>query len=470
MFEVRDKDLAGRIGRLRVGEWTVETPTIMPVVNPNLRTVEPSELPDFGAEIAITNAYILYRGELRDRALDGGLRSVVDFPGPLMTDSGSFQLSVYGDVEVSSREIVEFQDAVGSDLVTPLDVPTAPGSGRARAEADLEVTQRRIEEAVDLVGERAVAPVQGSTHPDLRERAARDAASTGAGYFCVGAIVPLMERYEYPELVDCVVASKRGLPDSAPVHLFGAGHPASFALAVSMGGDLFDSAAYALFARKGRYLTVEGTKFLEEMAYLPCSCPECSRRDVEEMDEEALARHNLHVTFEELRNVKQHVREGRLAELVAQRARSHPHLLAGWRRYFEHVDWVEARDPAVKRKGVLYTGGETSRRPEVARHNRRLARVEIGPRVLFAPHDADTSRFEDDFDVVKVKPPFAYPSELSETYPCGQSVVPGKPDPETLGVTQDAVDRLIEESDFDQVAYLEFPYGLEVPGEMVGRD
>lgn len=466
MFEVRDKDLAGRIGRLEVGGRTVETPTIMPVVNPNLLTVEPSKLPEFGAEIAITNSYIIYKDEeLRERALEDGLRSVVDFPGPLMTDSGSFQLSVYGDVEVSSEEIVEFQDGIGSDLVTPLDLPTPPGADRERAEEEVEVTRRRIEGAVDAVGDRAVAPVQGSTYPGLRREAAEDAAATGARYFCAGAIVPLMERYRYPELVESVMAVKRGLPDSAPLHLFGAGHPSFFPLAVAMGGDLFDSAAYALFAREGRYLTVEGTKFLEEMEYLPCGCPECVSRDADGMDKEALARHNLHVTFEEIRNVKQHIREGRLAELVSQRARSHPRLLDGWRRYLDHADWVERRDPAVKRKGMLYSGDETARRPEVGRHYRRLGRLDLGPKLLIAHHDADTENHRDDYDdVIVLKPPFAYPQELTETYPCGQSVVPTNSDKETLKTTQKHLRILLQKQGIQELTTLDLPQCLDFPG------
>lgn len=465
MFEVKDKDLAGRIGRLEIGGYTVETPTIMPVINPNIQTIQPSELPEFGAQIAITNSYIIYKNpELRKKALRDGLKSVVDFPGPLMTDSGSFQLGVYGDIDVEPEEILKFQMSIGSDLLTPIDLPTAPGTDREEAARELDITTERIERAVEAAGSRAVAPVQGSTHPDLRREAAERVAATGAQYFCMGAIVPMMERYHYETLVDTIMAARKGLPEDKPIHFFGAGHPSFFALAVAMGADLFDSAAYALFAKEGRYLTVEGTRFLEEMEYLPCACPSCSRSEPGDMSQDDLARHNLHATFREIRTVKQAIREGRLTELVSQRARSHPHLLAGWRRFFDHVDWVEERDPAVKRKGMLFTGDETARRPEVARHNRRLDRVELGKRVLFAPGTADTTDLEETYDVVKVKPPFVYPVALRETYPCGQSVTPGDPYPWTLREAQRAVNRLLEFRDFDEIAYVDFPYGLEIPG------
>jgi len=78
-------------------------------------------------------------------------------------------------------------------------------------------------------------------------------------------MVPLLNSYRYAEVVEAVRAAKRGLDPDAPVHLFGAGHPMMLALAVAAGCDLFDSAAYALMARDGRYLTVSGTEHLEDM-------------------------------------------------------------------------------------------------------------------------------------------------------------------------------------------------------------
>ncbi|MDP2766292.1 MAG: tRNA-guanine transglycosylase, partial [Candidatus Methanoperedens sp.] len=61
IFEITHKSIAGRIGRIETPHGTIETPTIMPVVNPNIQTIKPSELRKFGAEIIITNSYIIYR-------------------------------------------------------------------------------------------------------------------------------------------------------------------------------------------------------------------------------------------------------------------------------------------------------------------------------------------------------------------------------------------------------------------------
>ena len=137
-FEVIHKDIAGRVGKLRVNDKAVRTPALLPVVNPHLPLVTPREMQEMGVEALITNAYIFRRStEYHDRALEEGLHKVLDFDGAIMTDSGSFQLSVYGEVEVSNQETLEFQQAIGSDIIVPLDIPTPPDAGRERAERDL---------------------------------------------------------------------------------------------------------------------------------------------------------------------------------------------------------------------------------------------------------------------------------------------------------------------------------------------
>ncbi|WP_435074626.1 tRNA guanosine(15) transglycosylase TgtA [Halorubrum sp. HHNYT27] len=432
-FEIRDHDAAGRIGRLEVPRAgvTVETPALLPVVNPNVLTVEPSRLrEEFGAEMLITNSYIIRSTDrIRDRVLDQGLHDFLGFDGAIMTDSGSFQLAEYGDIDVTTEEIIEFQRRIGSDVATPVDVPTPPDVDRERAKRELETTERALADAEAAeTGEMLVnAPVQGSTFPDLREAAGRHATATDLDVFPVGAMVPLLNSYRYAEVVEAVRAAKRGLDPDAPVHLFGAGHPMMLALAVAAGCDLFDSAAYALMARDGRYLTVSGTEHLEEMEYFPCSCPVCAERtpaelrtldddpDADASAEQLLAEHNLHVTFEELRRVKAAIRSGTLLDLVDRRARGHPAMLDGYRTLLDHADELERTDP-VSKDAFFYTSHESARRPEVRRHHDRLVRLAVPDRLLLTESNAPSTH---DYDAVwRVKPPFGpFPRALSETYP-----------------------------------------------------
>ncbi len=448
IFEITHKACAGRIGRLETPHGTIETPAIMPVVNPNIQTIKPSELRRLGAEIIITNSYIIYRKpQLRERALSEGLHSLLDFSGPIMTDSGSYQLSVYGEVEVNNAEIVQFQQEIGSDIGVPLDIPTPPDVSWARAESELEITIERAKEALGLKKDMLLAaPVQGSTFPELREKAARRLSEADFDIYPLGAVVPLMESYRFSDLVDVIVASKKGLSPSAPVHLFGAGHPMMFSLAVALGCDLFDSASYALYAKDGRYMTVRGTNHLDELQYLPCSCPVCTSHDAEELiksenREELLARHNLYVTFAEIREVKQAIKEGSLWELVEQRCRVHPQLLNGLKRMLHHSDWLEQFQP-VSGSTFFYSGPESALRPEVVRYRKKLKNLNLKGRVLIRTKMLDN---EYEFDwVLDFKPPFgAYPLELKETYPFNAEVT-DEPDYESLTVALQNTLELIE--------------------------
>ncbi|MDF9745524.1 tRNA guanosine(15) transglycosylase TgtA [Natrinema salsiterrestre] len=453
-FEVRDTDAGGRIGELTIprADTTVETPALLPVINPNLDTISPRRLADeFGAEILITNSYIIHGDDdLRERALEDGLHELLDFPGAIMTDSGSFQLSEYGEIDVTTEEILAFQREIGSDIATPVDIPTPPDVSHERAESDLETTQERLEIAENAeTGEMLVsAPVQGSTYPDLRERAGRHADGTDLDVFPVGAVVPLMNDYRYDDMIDVVAAAKRGLGADAPVHLFGAGHPMMFALAVAMGCDLFDSAAYALYARDDRYLTVRGTRSLDDLDYLPCSCAVCTEHSPDELRalpdgerESELAAHNLHVTFAEIRRIKQAIRAGNLLELVEQRARAHPTMLDGYRTLLDHAAQLERSDP-VSKGSFFYTSHESARRPEVVRHHRRLERLSVPDSLLLTEgNEPRNGEFDDSW---RIEPPFGpFPRALSKSYPL-TAEVPERTDRGALEAAADGVARLAE--------------------------
>ena len=450
-FEILHKDLAGRIGRLVTPHGTIETPTIMPVVNPHLRLIEPVDLKKMGAEILITNSYIINQDEdLKREALESGVHELLGFDGPIMTDSGAFQLSVYGDINVQPLEILKFERSIGSDICVPLDIPTPPDVSRVRTEQELSETKRRLAEARDDWGDckqLLAAPVQGSTYPDLREQAARELRELDFDLYPVGAVVPLMESYRFCDLVDVVAASKKGLGPGAPVHLFGAGHPMMFALAAALGCDLFDSAAYALYARQGRYLTPNGTMHLEKLKYLPCCCEVCQSHTPKELMEDKnrvqlLAKHNLYVTFAEMRKVKQSIWEGSLWELVEMRCRSHPRMIDGLRALARHSPWLEQLDSASK-STLFYLGPESASRPEIINYESRLERIELEGKVLVT--DFNLERGNEEFDHVLIfKPPFGpYPKELAETYPFNAEV-PKKADEAAIQRAHKNLKKLME--------------------------
>ena len=447
-FEILHKDLAGRIGRLSTLHGTVETPLLMPVINPHLPLIPPDELASMGAEMVITNSYIINQDpDLREGAIEQGLHHLLGFPGPIMTDSGAFQLSVYGDIDVLPLEILDFQFAIKSDISVPLDIPTPPDVSRERAESELNITEERLREAAGLKRDALLAgPVQGSTYPDLRERAGRFARELGFDLYPIGGVVPLMEAYRFRDLVDVVVSAKKGLGPGVPVHLFGAGHPMIFALAAAMGCDLFDSAAYALYAREGRYLTVQGTRKLEEMKHLPCSCPVCLKYTQQELMDSPqrsreLARHNLYVSLQEIKLVRQSIRDGSLWDLMETRCRSHPRMLDGLKQLASYGDWLEGLDSASK-STFFYLSPESASRPEVIRHGRRIERISLKGEVLITDDpNANPSGYD---NVLNFKPPFGpYPTQLSETYPFNAEV-PAEADDAAIDRAVRITRRLIE--------------------------
>jgi 7-cyano-7-deazaguanine tRNA-ribosyltransferase len=439
-FEITDKDIMGRIGKLKTPHGVIETPTLFPVINPNIDFIHPRELRRLGAQGVITNAYIIYRtNNLREKAVKRGIHDLIGFQGPVMTDSGSYQLSVYGDVEITNSEIIEFQNIIQADILTPLDIPTPPYVTRAEAEEDLKTTSSRLKEAKKIHSEIGddrllVGPIQGSTYCDLRTNSVKTAESIGFDIYAIGGMVPLMDNYEYSTVTEIIIEVKKCLSPSRPVHLFGAGHPMMFAVAVALGCDIFDSAAYALYAKNDRYLTPQGTLKLNEIHYFPCNCEVCSSYTPQELrtsedKERLLAIHNLHTTFTELDTIKQAIKSNTLFELVEMRIRSHPSLLEGWRNAIFKKDFastIERFDPSYKRT-FFYTGIESCYRPAVIRHQKKTLELKIENRevsISFSPHiDAE----------FYFKPPFGiYHRALKESYPVGHAEIPSIIEAETI--------------------------------------
>jgi 7-cyano-7-deazaguanine tRNA-ribosyltransferase len=235
-----------------------------------------------------------------------------------------------------------------------------------------------------------------------------------------------MEQYRYRDLVSVVMAAKRTLSPAACVHLFGAGHPAMFALAAAMGCDLFDSAAYALYAREGRYMTVHGSYRIAELADLPCACPVCRTHAAEELRtdpqrDRLLALHNLYVTLAEISRIRQAITDGTLWELADERCRGHPQLLAGFRVFLAHTPELERTDRVSKRR-FFYRGDESCIRTEVLRYQMMLSRLRLGTNVLIAFDGGVREEYD---DTLFFRPPFGpFPKELRETFPIGQSEIP----------------------------------------------
>jgi 7-cyano-7-deazaguanine tRNA-ribosyltransferase len=389
-FEIREKDLLARIGKLRTKSGTVETPLLFPVVNPVVQPVAPRRIGEvFGFGALITNAYIL-RKRFESQPIEMGLHGFLGFDGVVMTDSGAYQILVYGDVEVSPEEIVVYQERVGSDVATILDIPTGWKVRRERAEKTVNETLERARQLFNLKTRDDVlwvGPVQGGKFLDLVARSAVEMGKLPFDVYALGSPTEVMESYRFDVLVDMVMSAKMNLPLDKPLHLFGAGHPFMFGLAVALGCDFFDSAAYAIYARDGRYMTESGTWRLGELEYFPCSCPKCAGatpKQVLELSakerEVFLAEHNLYVCGAELKRVKQAIKDGRLWEHLEMRAHAHPALLQAVKRLGKYEGFIEKHAPSVKDSGLFFFSSVGLVRPEVVHYRRALAERYVKPK------------------------------------------------------------------------------------------
>ena len=404
MLEIRERDAGGRLGKWFYRGRRITLPALFPVLNPGNVKVHPDEMKKAGCEVVMVSSFILRKYGERD------VHDVLGWDGIVYTDSGTFQMYSVGISDLDPREVIEYQERVGSDLITPLDIFTLPDDSKPVAKEKLEQTLKNVPDREDCV-----FPIQGGVYPDLRKKACEAGRSVSNPVFAIGGIVPLMESYDFKRLADVVLSCTSSLPPNKPVHAFGCGHPMIFSLLVAFGCDIFDSAMYALAARRGGYLTASGTKNLDELREFPCFCPACSKHDVEEVKrmekpekEEFLARHNFYVSIQEIKNVRNAISENRLWELVQERCRSHPKILEAFEFALKkYKRFFLKRDPVTKKSAFFYSGPESKLRPEVIRAKEWSKRVK-------------TKEF------VFKKPFGKFPAELSSVYPFSQSVVPGE--------------------------------------------
>lgn len=409
-FEIKQRDLAGRICKLNTCHGAIETPTILPVISPHKQTIPAKDMRKFGADAVITNAYILWK-DFSDDVLDVGLHNFLDFHGPIMTDSGAFQLMNYGDVEVTNREIIKFQEKIGADIGVILDIPTIGSDYQVTKKNVIETIKRakasqKLTKASPLLW---CGPLQGGEFKDLLRKSAAEMRKLNFQIHALGSVAPKLMSYDYASVAKMIIASKESISSYRPLHLFGAGHPMFFAFAVALGVDLFDSASYALYAEEGRYMTRTGTKRIDEMAYLPCCCPVCSKHTADELRKKVnktklLAEHNLYLIFEELREIKEAIRERTLWELLESKARTHPALLECMNMIVQNADFFKDCDPVTK-SHFFYLSDFSKTRTELSRVKDRIKRIKS--------------------DSASLLPFGKIPKTVMECYPFAQTVYPG---------------------------------------------
>ena len=250
----------------------------------------------------IVNAYFLYkRRELRERLTGpSSLKAHVGFAGLIATDSGAFQ-GLTRRLYLKNSDIVRFQDRIGSDLISPLDLITPPGDARATALGKMRTTHKRVRQALAIAERGLVAGVQqGGRFLDLRHDSAAHLAELEVEYLAIGSLVPFFNRMHSLAFAGAVLRDARQVVgERVPMHVYGAGEPVELPFMVALGADVFDSSSYAHYAAGGWYMTPYGA--LAEPGRLMagefrCACPHCAgagRIEAVFTDLETLKAHNL---------------------------------------------------------------------------------------------------------------------------------------------------------------------------------
>lgn len=436
-FEVKESDLLGRIGTIKVGGKSLETPYLFPVIHPVSQSVPTSVLRTMGYGGLMTNSYIIH-SRRREEALSQGIHSLLDFAGVLMTDSGGYQVLEYGDLELSYSEVADFQDKIGSDMAVTLDRPTGYPQARSTARETVEYSLRNAEATLREFEDSKtiwVGPIQGGIYQDLVKKSAQSLVTAGFGFLALGSPVQVMENYMFADLVRMIISARKAIPYATPLHLFGAGHPLTMPLAVALGCDTFDSASYIIFARNGRYMSRSGVMTLQTMKYLPCSCQACAKSSVKELLElpfaertKQLAIHNLLMLKEELGACKEAMVEGRLWDFVEERSMAHPRLREAFVELSKHTNELVIGTPALKERGLFVRSKEDLSRPELDiaskmlsnAHKRSSARATLDLAGMEGRSRKKTKDIQP--DRYKLHPALGpYPSELEFQYPFSQT-------------------------------------------------
>jgi 7-cyano-7-deazaguanine tRNA-ribosyltransferase len=449
MFEIKKSDLAGRIGILHTNHGKVETPAYVPVIHPVKQKIPAKKLREMGFDLVITNAYITLK-RYGDEAIKQGIHKIIDYDGAIMTDSGGYQVLEYGDIDVDYKKIAAFEKGIGTDIAIPLDRPTGLGLSKKKAIEYVQHTLRVSKETLDTRddnGQIWVGPIQGSEHSDLVKKSTRALIDSGFQMLALGSPVEFMESYEYKLLAKMIITAKKEIPDSIPLHLFGAGHPLTIPLAVSLGCDTFDSASYMLYAKHDRYIMEDGTAHLSEVAYFSCNCEVCTRLKPKEMlslDKEdrtnKIALHNLYAIKAEVDRVKEAIHEGRLWEYTIRKARAHPKLFEAISIFTNNTSFFLETTPRYKENAVFLFSKEDQYRPEIFRFHSLVRKFKtkkktlviipdgsIRPFYTSAEYNSLKKKFDSKLDDIQFCQYNQYlgiiPLELSDIYPAAHYVI-----------------------------------------------
>jgi queuine tRNA-ribosyltransferase len=306
-FELEAADGAARTGFLRTAHGELRTPAFMPVgTKATVKAVDPDELEQLGAEILLCNTYHLHFRPGADLIAElGGLHRFMAWNGPILTDSGGFQVfslrhtilrqddegvtfrSVYDGDEArfTPEHAAQVQAQLGSDIAMCLDVVPPPEVPRAELTEAVRRTTlwaKRQHQAERAPGQLLFGIAQGGTDRELRRRSVEEIGQIGFDGHALGGLA-IGESRE--EMLDTTAWATELLPVDRPRYFMGIGDPVGILEVIERGIDMFDCVLPTRNARTGSALTwegqlnIKGARFARDPRPLDedCACPACTR-------------------------------------------------------------------------------------------------------------------------------------------------------------------------------------------------
>ena len=285
-------DGSARAGRLDTPHGAVSTPAFMAVgTRAAVKAVDSADLAGTGAEIVLANTYhLMLRPRARVVEEMGGLHRFMGWDGPILTDSGGFQVfsldpvideggatfrSVYDGSKVSltPEDAVAVQESLGADIAMALDVCVGLPAERDLVEAEMRRTLRWAERCLaahNRSDQALFGIVQGGVDPDLRVESAEQTAALEFVGFGIGGLSVGESSDERDRALEAAVS---GLPGDKPRYVMGLGDSDGLLAAIARGADLFDCVIPTRLARHGRALTRNGDFNLRQARYETDSAP-----------------------------------------------------------------------------------------------------------------------------------------------------------------------------------------------------
>ncbi len=349
-FTIAAKDGNARAAEFTTPHGTLQTPLFAPVgTQATVKSITPAQLEELGATLVLSNTYHLFLRPGADLvAKMGGLHEFMQWPKPMLTDSGGFQVfslsntrkidedgatfksHIDGSTKRLTPEIsIDIQEKLGADIIMAFDECADPNN-REYIEKAMERTHRwaqRCLEAKKRDDQALFGIVQGGVFDDLRAESARTISSMGFPGHAIGGLSVGETKSDMYRSIDVVNAI---LPENKPRYLMGVGTPEDLIEGVLRGVDIFDCVLPTRLARHNSAMTMNGRLNMMNKQYaedsLPidetCSCYTCqtfSRAYLRHLivAKELLAGtllsiHNLHTLLQLARDLRQAIIEGRL--------------------------------------------------------------------------------------------------------------------------------------------------------------